>query len=74
MRIEFGGFAIVTTPGITIRTPWHEAFIGHVAGPARFDCWRADGALFVRFGRRELVANRLPYRRPAVSPDATVGA
>lgn len=74
MRIEFGGFAIDTNPGITIRTPWHEAFIGHVAGPARFDWWRADGALFVRFGRRELVANRLPDRRPAIGPDAAVSA
>jgi hypothetical protein len=72
VHLQAGNFAIITHPGITIRTPWHEAYIDYVPGPGRFDCWLADGALHVCFGRRELIANRLPYS-PAVRAEAVAG-
>ena len=62
MHIAFAGFAIIPGPGLTIRLGRYEAFAQRPAdGSApRLDLWSAQGALHVRLGVYELVANRLP--------------
>lgn len=59
MRRQIGKLTIITCPGLTIRIGRYEAYICRAPDPARYDCWLAHGALFARFGRYELVANRL---------------
>lgn len=64
MHLELGRLTITTAAGITIRVGQYEAYIGRVSGPPRLDCWRSQGALFVRLWRYELVANPVPRRLP----------
>jgi hypothetical protein len=61
VHIQFGSFAIITGPGLTIQTPRHEVFIGRSNATEiapRLDCWRAHGALYIQIGLYEVVANR----------------
>jgi hypothetical protein len=62
MHIAFAGFAIITGPGLTIRLGRYEVFAHRPAdGSApRLDLWSAQGALYVRLGVYEVVANKLP--------------
>lgn len=59
MHKKFGKLTIITAPGLAIRVGRYEVYMGRVSGPARLDCWREQGAVFIRFGRYELVANPL---------------
>lgn len=59
MRRQIGKLTIITGPGLTIRLGRYEAYICRVPDLGRLDCWLAHGALFIRLGRYELVANRL---------------
>lgn len=64
MHLELGRLTIITTLGITVRTGRYEAHIGRVSGPGRLDWWREQGAIFIRLGHYELVANPLPRPLP----------
>ncbi len=76
MHIAFAGFAIITSPGLTIRLGRYEALIHRPAdsSAARFDLWSAQGALYVRLGVYEVVANRLPPITTARGAGASASA
>ncbi|WP_341703839.1 hypothetical protein [Ferrovibrio sp.] len=70
MHLQLGRLVFDTTVGIRIRTGRHEVFVDRAPGPGRVDCWRHQGALYVRLGRYELVANPMPYTLPTAGAAA----